>query len=98
MAKATKDEDYNDDVDEFIDPKSTMIGRKTFETNQNNLNEIYINTSQANKFYTCPNDDISLKKEYQNYYSSYMPIPDMNNQQITNSQFPKISDKKEEIE
>jgi hypothetical protein len=89
----SKDEDYNDDVDELIDPKNKeiLVCKNTFETNQNNLNEIYIKTNQP-KFYTCPDEAITCKRDNANYYvSTHSDI-------TTNSQFPIIPDKREDPE
>jgi hypothetical protein len=51
-----KDEDYTDDVDEKIDlqKKEILVQKNTFETNQNNLNEMYYNP--LSRFYTSPDE------------------------------------------
>lgn len=49
-----KDEDYTDDVDEKIDVQSKPVQMNTFETNQNNLNEMFFNP--MSRFYTSPNE------------------------------------------
>jgi hypothetical protein len=98
----SQDEDYNDDVDERIDPtkKETMINKKTFETRHNNLNEIYVcpKPTQPIKFYTCPDEAISFRKEYNKHYSSFTP----ENHQVSTgtAMFPKIPEtyKKEDLE
>lgn len=62
-----KDEDYTEDVDEKIDmnKKETLVQKNTFETNQNNLNEVYFNP--LSRFYTSPD-------EYSSSFTETMPI------------------------
>jgi hypothetical protein len=77
--------------------------KNTFETNQNNLNELYIQkpTLQPLKFYTSPDEAIALRKENANYYASFKLTSkdDLTGVQTGGSMFPKIPDaypKKEE--
>ena len=62
-----KGEDYGDDVDEKIDLDKKEINKNIFETNNNNLNEIYVKNSQPFKFYTSPDDVIAYRTEYNNF-------------------------------
>jgi hypothetical protein len=95
---SSKDEDYNDDVDERIDPmkKENLISRNRFETNHNNLNEIYIYPTpiQPQKFYTCPNEAVIHRGK------DLVTVTPSEHLLTSTSQFPKIPDtyKKEEPE